>query len=130
MPRPLRTSTTQLTQTPVPWVSLVLLALGTAFAFRGALHQYFAQDDFFGLAIVTGVIPRHQTLWRYASIQAFMDALYPVLRDRAGAYHAVCLGLHTANTVFLAWLLNRRFSGPAALIGAAWAGLHPSLFTA
>jgi hypothetical protein len=69
-------------------------------------------------------------LWRYVSVQAFMDLFEPLFRDRALPYHVVSLGLHGLNAALLFWLLSRRASKSAALIGAAFFAAHPAHFTA
>ena len=111
-------------------LSIALLCLGAVCVFRGALSFYFAQEDFRGLAVAVGVYPRHAHLWRYISVQAFMDVFYPVFRDQAWPYHAVSLGLHCLNAGLLFTLLARRSSRSAALVGTSFFAAHPALFTA
>src|SRR5262249_59007883 len=107
-----------------------LLAIGPPYCFHRALDLYFAQDDFRGLAAAAGVYPRHAHLWRYVSVQAFMDLFYPLFQDRPRPYHAVSLGLHCANAAILFALLARRFRASAALVGTSFFAVHPALFTA
>src|SRR5262245_26783891 len=100
------------------------------YVFRGALSLYFAQEDFRGLAVATGILPRHDNLWRYVSVQTFMDVFYPLFRDHARGYHAVSLGLHALNAILLFSLLTGLLSIPAAFVGSMFFAVHPSLFTA
>ncbi len=111
-------------------VGTALLAIAAVFVFRGALGLYFAQDDFGGLARATGVLPRHSVLWRYISVQSFMDLFYPLFRDRPWPYHVVSFTLHAANVGLLFALLSRRFSKAASFVGASFFAMHPALFTA
>lgn len=111
------------------FVAPAVLALATVWIFRGALDLYFAQDDFGGLARATGVLPRHSALWRYVSVQSFMDLFHPLFRDHPWPYHLVSLALHAGNGILLFALLSRRLSKPAALVGAALFATHPALFT-
>lgn len=106
------------------------LAATALWLFRGALSTYFAQEDFRGLAVAHGLLPRHAALWRYLSVQTFMDVLHPLFGDRPEPYHAVSLALHVANATGLYLLLAHRLSRPASLVGAAFFATHPSLFTA
>ena len=115
------------------WTSLLVaaaLALAVVVVFRGALELYFAQDDFRGLAVAKGLLPRHATLWRYVSVQAFMDLFYPVFKDHPRPYHVVSMALHVLNACFLFSLLTRRLTPAAALIAASFFATHPALFTA
>ena len=107
-----------------------MIALAVAWVFRGALAFYFAQDDFRELAVAAGVLPRRASLWRYLSIQTFMDVLYPLFRDQPRPYHVASLILHGANAGLLFALLSRRFSRPAAFAAASFFAVHPALFTA
>lgn len=101
-----------------------------AYVFRGALHLYFAQEDFRGLAVAAGLLPRYDHLWRYVSVQAFMDVFYPLFGTHAARYHAVSLGLHALNAALLFALLARLLERPAALVGSMFFAVHPALFTA
>jgi hypothetical protein len=98
--------------------------------FRGALNLYFAQEDFRGLAVAKGLLPRHASLWRYISVQAFMDLFYPLFGTHSKPYHFVSLALHAANSVLLFSLLARRLAPAAAMVAAAFFATHPALFTA
>jgi hypothetical protein len=109
---------------------VALVSLGAVYVFRGGLKVYFAQEDFRGLAVAAGVYPPHNHLWRYVSVQMFMDVFHPLFRDRAWPYHAVSLALHCLNASALFLLLSRALTRPAALIGAAFFAVHPALFTA
>jgi hypothetical protein len=111
-------------------VAVALVGLATVVVFRGALGLYFAQDDFGGLARATGALPRHATLWRYISVQTFMDIFHPFFRDRPWPYHVVGLALHAGNAGLLYALLTRRLSKGASLVGASFFAAHPALFTA
>jgi hypothetical protein len=106
------------------------LTVGAVVVFRGALRLYFAQEDFRGLAVAAGIYPRHWQLWRYLSVQTFMDVFYPFFRDRPWPYHAVSLALHCLNAGLLFILLGKPVSRSAALIGATFFAVHPALFTA
>jgi hypothetical protein len=116
------------------WIlwSSVGLVLGVAifFVFRGALGLFFAQEDFRGLAVAKGLLPRHASLWRYVSVQTFMDVCYPVFGDSPKSYHAVSIGLRIANATLLFRLLAKRLAPAAALIAAGFFATHPALFTA
>lgn len=128
---PTMNSGTVTNRTRVEWLlAVALLSLGAIYVFRGALNLYFAQEDFRGLAVAAGVYPRHTHLWRYVSVQAFMDVFYPLFRDRAWSYHAVSLVLHCLNAGLLFAFLSRYLTKPAALIGASFFAVHPALFTA
>src|SRR5262249_51005011 len=97
---------------------------------RGALGLFFAQEDFRGIAVAKGLLPRHSSLWRYVSVQTFMDVFYPLFGDRPGPYHLVGILLHAANGAFLFALLSRRLSAPAALIASGFFAVHPAHFAA
>ena len=98
--------------------------------FRGALHLYFAQEDFRGLAVAVGVYPRHLQLWRFLSVQTFMDVFYPLFGDRPLPYHVVSLAAHCLNAGLVFWLLCKQVRRPAALIGSSLFAVHPAHFTA
>ena len=115
---------------PSVWLSGLWLALCSVFVFRGALHTYFAQEDFRGLAVATGVLPRFAALWRYVSVQSFMDVCWPLFHDRSMPYHAVVLGLHALNAILLFALLRPSCGRAAAVVGATFFAVHPVLFTA
>ncbi len=116
------------------WAPTALVALALAVAvfivFRGALGLFFAQEDFRGLAVAKGLLPRHASLWRYVSVQTFMDVFYPLFGDRPGPYHLVSIVLHAANATMLFALLSRRLSAPAAFIASALFATHPAHFAA
>jgi len=111
-------------------LAAALLALAVWLVFRGALDIFFAQEDFRGLAAAAGVLPRHEQLWRYVSVQAFMDVTHPWFGDRPWPYHAAGLGLHALNAGLLFLVLIRYASTPAAFLGAMFFATHPALFTA
>jgi hypothetical protein len=115
---------------PIAWLCGLWLIACAVFLFRGALHTYFAQEDFRGLAVATGVLPRYAGLWRYVSVQAFMDLTWPLFRERAAPYHAVILALHALNAILLFALLAKPCGRAAALVGATFFAVHPVLFTA
>jgi hypothetical protein len=111
------------------WCGLWLIACALA-VFRGAWHTYFAQEDFRGLAVAAGVLPRYAGLWRYVSVQAFMDVCWPLFHDQSAPYHAVVLALHALNAILLFALLAAPCGRAAALVGATFFAVHPALFTA
>jgi hypothetical protein len=119
---------------PRNWTAWLLVALGLGLAiysvFRGALDLFFAQEDFRGLAVAKGLLPRHASLWRYLSVQAFMDVFYPLFGDAPKPYHAVGFLLHIANATFLFALLAKRLATAPAVIAAGFFATHPALFTA
>lgn len=88
-------------------LAVALLALAAFFVFRGTLEVFFAQEDFRGLAVAAGVLPRHEPLWRYVSVQAFMDVTHPWFGNRAWPYHAAGLALHALNAGLLFAVLRR-----------------------
>lgn len=114
---------------PALLAALAAATLG-AWTFRGALELGFSQDDFLGLARAIGLAERLTAPWRWLSHQAFWDALVHVGGRSAFAGHAAVLAAHAVTAALLALLLARRLGAPAALVGAAFAATHPSLFTA
>lgn len=110
--------------------AIVLLVIAAWFVFHRALGVYFAQEDFHGLAIAAGVEPRHAQLWRYVSVQAFMDVVHPLFGTNPRPYHAVALALHALNAGLLFAWLSSRVRPLAALIGASLFAAHPASFTA
>ena len=108
----------------------LLAAIAAVFVFRGALAYYFSQDDFLGLARASGLAPRLTGVWRYLSHQAFFDLMRPLAGLSAAPYHAVSLATHAACAALLAIVLGRIVSRPAALLGAVFFAVHPSLFSA
>jgi hypothetical protein len=108
----------------------VVLAFAVFVVFRGALGLFFAQEDFRGLAVAKGLLPRHATLWRYVSVQTFMDLFYPVFGEHPWPYHLTSLALHAANAFLLFRLMARRLAPVAALVAASFFATHPALFTA
>src|SRR5262249_25629778 len=115
---------------PIGWLCGLWLIVCAVLVFRGALHTYFAQEDFRGLAVATGVLPRYAGLWRYVSVHAFMDVCWPLFHDRAAPYHALMLAFHALNAILLFGLLVRSCGRAAALVGATFFAVHPALFTA
>src|SRR5258705_6830156 len=57
------------------WPLLGVIAAGVA-VFQGALHYFFAQDDFAGLARASGMLPRLSGMWRYLSGQLYFDVMW------------------------------------------------------
>jgi hypothetical protein len=110
----------------LPLLAVVALA---AFVFRGSLAYFFSQDDFAGLARARGLAPAYPGLWRWLSGTAYFALMRP-FGLAAVAYHAVNLGAHAACAGILFALLRRRFSAPAALLGALFFGTHAALYTA
>jgi len=106
------------------------LAIAVFFVFGGALGLYFAQEDFRGLAVAKGLLPRHASLWRYVSVQGFMDLFYPLFGTHPKPYHFVSIALHAANAALLFSLLARRLAPVAAMVAAGFFAAHPVLFTA
>jgi hypothetical protein len=106
------------------------LAIVACWVFHGALGVFFAQEDFRGLAVAQGLLPRHAVLWRYVSVQTFMDVFYPPFGVRPFPYHWLGLALHVANALGLYLLLAQCLSRLSALIAASYFATHPSLFTA
>lgn len=95
-----------------------------------ALAYFFSQDDFLGLARAAGLAPRLTGVWRYLSHQAFFDLMRPLAGLDPVPYHAVSLATHAACVALLAAFLGRVVSRPAALVGAVFFAVHPSLFGA
>src|SRR5438309_250625 len=112
--------------------AMAAISIGGAalWVFRGSLGLFFAQEDFRGLAVAKGLLPRHEILWRYVSVQSFMDLFYPILGDEPRGYHWVSLGLHGANAMALFVLLHRRLSLAASFVAATFFAAHSTLFTA
>jgi hypothetical protein len=69
-------------------------------------------------------------VWRYLSHQAFFDLMRSLAGLDATPYHAVSLAVHAACAALLGVFLGRVVSRPAALIGAVFFAVHPSLFGA
>jgi Dolichyl-phosphate-mannose-protein mannosyltransferase len=112
------------------WWPVVLPGLAAVIVFRGALGLYFAQDDFRGLAVAAGVYPAHDALWRWLSVQGFMNLFHPMFGAHPWPYHAISLVLHALNAGLLFVLLARVFRPPAALVAASFFAVHPAHFTA
>jgi hypothetical protein len=108
----------------------VLAAIAAVFVYRHALAYDFSQDDFLGLARAAGLAPRLTGVWRYLSHQAFFDLMRPLAGLDATPYHAASLATHAACAALLAVVLARFVSRPAALLGAVFFAVHPSLFSA
>ncbi len=100
-----------------------------AFVFSGSLAYFFSQDDFAALARARGLLDPLPGLWRWLSGTAYFSLMRP-LGLSAGVYHAVNLLAHAACAGILYALLRRRFSAPAAFLGALFFGAHPALYTA
>jgi len=112
-----------------------VLAWGAAAAaavivYHRSLGYFFSQDDFAGLARARGLLPRLDGPWRYLSGQAYFDGMRVVAGLDPLAYHVASLVAHLACVVLLGLFLRRRFSLPAAWLGAIFFGVHPALFTA
>ena len=114
---------------PFPWPSLLAAAAAIA-VYQGALHYFFAQDDFSGLARARGLAPPLTGIWRWLSGQGYFDLMRPFGLASAAPYHAVSLAVHAATSGLLASLLCRRFAWPAALAGALFYAAHPAHYTA
>ena len=99
-------------------------------AYHRALGLYFSQDDFQGLAQASGLAPRLVQPWRYIANQAVWDVLRPFGVASAWPYHLVSLLAHLACVALLYGLLARRVAPWAAMVGATFFAVHPSLFTA
>src|SRR5262245_23897811 len=107
------------------------LAAGAGIAaFHPALGYFFSQDDFTGLARASGVLPRLEQPWRYIANQAVWDILRPIAGLNPWPYHLLSLLAHTACVVLLYRMLAGRLSERAALLGATFFAVHPSLFAA
>ena len=115
-------------------IGAIVATLGAAavavFTFRGALGQGFSQDDFLGLARATGLVERLTPGWRWLSHQLWWDLVAGPLAADPRAAHALSVMLMAGIAALLAWLIARRMSAPAALIGAAFVASHPSAYTA
>lgn len=111
-------------------IPALVAAAAAAWTFSGAAALGFSQDDFLGLARATGLAERLSGPWRWLSHQGFWDVLVGPGGRSATVGHVLVLAAHAATVALLAWLLSRRLSAAAALIGAAFVATHPSLFTA
>jgi hypothetical protein len=98
--------------------------------YHRALGYFFSQDDFHGLARAAGLLPRLTQPWRYIANQAVWDVMRPIAGLTAWPYHLLSLVAHLACVLLLHRQLARRLSAPAALLGATFFAVHPSLFAA
>jgi hypothetical protein len=98
--------------------------------YHRALGYFFSQDDFQGLARAAGLLPRLTQPWRYIANQAVWDVMRPIAGLTAWPYHLLSLVAHLACVLLLHRQLARRLSAPAALLGATFFAVHPSLFAA
>jgi hypothetical protein len=112
------------------WLGGLVVATCAAWVFRGALGQFFAADDFSGLARGAGLLPRLHGPWRLLSHQLYFDLMHHVAGLDPRAYHAASLLLHVGCAVALYALLKRRLGVPAAMAGAACFAAHPAHFAA
>src|SRR5215831_3890407 len=103
---------------------LIGVVASAAFVFSRSLRYFFSQDDFVLLARARGLATRTPGLWRWLSGTAYYALMRP-LGLNAAAYHAVNLLGHAACAGILLALLARRFSAPAATVGALFFGTHP-----
>ena len=106
------------------------LAAAAAVAFHGALGYFFSQDDFEGLSRARGLLPRLSGPWRLISNQLYFDVMRVVSDLRPFGYHLASLLAHQLATVLAYRYLRAWVSLPAAMVGAAFVAVHPSLFTA
>ncbi len=109
--------------------ALLAAAIGVA-VFRGALGIGFSQDDWFGVARASGLLPRLVQPWRWLAAQGTYDALLPLFGMRGGPWHLLPLAAHALVAAGLALLFARRWGAPAALVGAAFFAAHPASFHA
>jgi len=116
-------------RSPVSYPPLLVVILAAAFVFRGSLAYFFSADDFVWLARARGIAPHPGGLWRWLSGTAYFALMRPFGLD-AFPYHAVNLATHAACAGLLFTLLRRRFGARAALVGATFFAVHPSLYTA
>ena len=110
-----------------PALAVVAAALLT---FSGALDYFFAQDDFVGLARTQGLVERLEAPWRFLSRQVFFDVMHAVAGLDARPYHWASLLGHAATAALLLGVLSRQLGRPAALVGAVYFAVHPTLFRA
>jgi hypothetical protein len=129
-PRPAAAPASALPSSAARWIAALIPAAMGAWVFRSALAYFFSQDDFLGLARARGLAPPLAGPWRWISGQLYFALMRPFGTESAAAYHAVSLLAHGAAAALLAVLLARRVSVPAALLGAAFFAVHPSLYTA
>lgn len=98
--------------------------------FHRALGYFFSQDDFQGLARAAGLLPRLTQPWRYIANQAVWDVMRPIAGLNAWPYHLLSLVAHVACVLLLYRQIASRLSPRAALLGATFFAVHPSLFAA
>src|SRR5438552_4718752 len=108
----------------------LIAAAAAVVVYQGALHYFFAQDDFLGLARARGLSPPLTGAWRWLSGQGYFALMRPFGVTSAAPYHAVSLIAHAVTSALLASLLARRFAWPAALAGALFYAAHPAHYTA
>ena len=112
------------------YVVPALLAVAAAYVFRSSLGLYWAQDDFYDLALATGALEGPATAWRSLNRAVFTELFYPAFGLHPQPYHAAVLFLHVANAAMV-FMLARRYVGvPASLVGAMFFAVHPVIFTA
>jgi hypothetical protein len=116
-------------RSPASYLPLVVVILAAAFVFRGSLAYFFSADDFVWLARARGIASPPAGVWRWLSGTAYFALMRPFGLD-AFPYHAVNLATHAACAGLLFTLLRPRFGAPAALVGATFFAVHPSLYTA
>jgi len=98
--------------------------------FNSALGYFFSQDDFHGLARAAGLLPRLTQPWRYIANQAVWDVMRPLAGLKPWPYHLLSLVAHVACVMLLYRQMASRLSARAALVGATFFAVHPSLFAA
>lgn len=96
--------------------------------FHRAPGYFFSQDDFLGLARAAGLVARLDQPWRWIANQAVWDLLRPFGTANAWPHHVASLIAHGACVALLFHLLARRLAPSAALVGATFFAVHPSLF--
>lgn len=117
---------------------IALIVLVTYSIYHPLLKLFFAQDDFFLLAIskaktladvVAFFIPRPDTVWyRPLSQQLFFGSVQRIFGLSPSAFHAILFVTHIANIVLLFFSLKILFPSRAAIVGAFVYGLHPAHF--
>ncbi|HKQ58493.1 MAG TPA: hypothetical protein VJY35_11550, partial [Candidatus Eisenbacteria bacterium] len=98
-------------------------------AYHRALGYYFSQDDFQSLAQASGLVPRLVQPWRYIANQGVWDLLRPLGIATAWPYHLLSMVAYVACVALLYGLLARGRARWAAMVGATFFAVHPSLFT-
>jgi hypothetical protein len=105
-------------------------ALAGIAVFHPALGYFFSQDDFLGLARAAGLLPRLTQPWRYIANQAVWDVMRPIAGLNPWPYHLLSLIAHVSCVLLLYRQIASRLSTRAALLGATFFAVHPSLFAA